>query len=482
MSTDTPANSDSAPLPDDPQPDAARSGRIRIGSQREPAELPAAAPPPRPAPKPAANLELKKSPTERPARKVPPPNLRGQLTPELEVEFAQALAGASLEALLADPQLAAGGVELEPETRCRGQVVAVRRDQVFLDLGGRRQGVLPLAVLPEPPAAGTVLDVVVSRHKPDEGLYELILPGGAVDVGDWSQVHEGMVVEARVTGHNKGGLECDVSRLRGFIPAGQASLYRVEDLAEFVGQKLLCVVTEANPEKRNLVLSHRAVLERERAESKARLLAALEVGQTREGIVRSLQPFGAFVDLGGVDGLIHISQLSWDRVQHASEVLELGQKVTVKIQRIDPETGKISLGFRDLAENPWTDTARKYPVRARVRGLVTRIAEYGAFVKLEPGVEGLVHVSELSHKRVWRPGEVVSEGQEVEVQVLSVDPEQQRISLSLKALEVRAESAPEDPAAEADAPPDPPPARRSQAPLKGGLGGPSGGDRFGLKW
>ena len=145
-----------------------------------------------------------------------------------------------------------------------------------------------------------------------------------------------MVVEARVTGHNKGGLECEVNRLRGFIPASQISMYRVEDLAQFVDQKFACVITEANPEKRNLVLSRRAVLEREKAEAKEKLMAELEVGQVREATVRSLQSFGAFVDLGGVDGLIHISQLSWDRIKHASEVLEVGQKVKVKIQKIDP--------------------------------------------------------------------------------------------------------------------------------------------------
>jgi small subunit ribosomal protein S1 len=277
-------------------------------------------------------------------------------------------------------------------------------------------------------------------------------------------------------------LECEVSRLRGFIPASQISMYRVEDLAQFVDQKLACVVTEANAEKRNLVLSHRAVLEREKAEAKQKLMSELEVGQVREATVRSLQAFGAFVDLGGVDGLIHISQLSWDRIRHASEVLEAGQKVKVKIQKIDPQTGKIGLAFRDLAENPWTNAARDFPVRSRVRGTVSRLMEFGAFVRLAPGIEGLVHVSELSHKRVFRVTDVLSEGQEVEVMVLSVDPEQQRISLSLKALEARASDKPK---AEEEPPePETPaaPAKKRSTPLKGGIGGPATGERFGLKW
>jgi small subunit ribosomal protein S1 len=290
-----------------------------------------------------------------------------------------------------------------------------------------------------------------------------------------------MLVEARVTGHNKGGLECEVNQLRGFIPASQVSMYRVEDLSQFVEQKFPCIVTEVNPAKRNLVLSRRAVLERDAAEAKEKLLAELEAGQMRDGIVRSLQPFGAFVDLGGVDGLIHISQMSWDRVKHPSEVLEVGQKVNVKIQKIDPQTGKISLAYRDLTESPWATAAQDYPARSTVKGTVSRLMEFGAFVRLGPGVEGLVHISELSHKRVFRVSDVLTEGQEVEVQVQSVDSEQQRISLSLKALEARpttqkAAPEPEEP----EAPPEPP--KKRKTPLRGGIGGPPTGDQFGLKW
>jgi ribosomal protein S1 len=304
-----------------------------------------------------------------------------------------------------------------------------------------------------------------------------------VHVDDWSQESEGMVVEARVTGHNKGGLECEVSGLRGFIPASQISLYRVEDLSQFVGEKFPCIITQANPDKGNLVLSRRAVLEREKAEAKTNLLAQLEVGQVREGIVRSLQEFGAFVDLGGVDGLIHISQLSWDRLRHASEALELGQKVKVKIQKIDPATGKIGLAFRDLAENPWSGAAQKYPPRSKVSGTVTRLMEFGAFVRLEAGIEGLIHISELSYKRVWRASDIVQQGQEVEVLVLSVDAENQRISLSLKALEARATPvAKDEEPAEAEPATSATSASERKTPLKGGVGRASGGDKFGLKW
>jgi predicted RNA-binding protein with RPS1 domain len=416
-------------------------------------------------------------------RRYPPPNTRAQLTPDLEQELAEALGGLSVEDMLSAEAGAAAGSELEPESRHRARVVAIHRDNVFVDLGGHRQGLLALHSLPEVPETDAILDVVVQRFNAVEGLYEVGLPGTAIHVEDWSQVSEGMVVEARVTGHNKGGLECEVSSLRGFIPGGQVSLYRVEDFSQFVGEKFACVITQANPAKGNLVLSRRAVLEREKAEAKANLLTQLEVGQIREGIVRSLQEFGAFVDLGGVDGLIHISQLSWDRLKHASEALEIGQKVKVKIQKIDQETGKIGLGFRDLAENPWATAAQRYSPRSTVKGTISRIMEFGAFVRLEPGIEGLIHISELSHKRVWRASDIVQEGQEVEVLVLSFDAEHQRISLSLKALEARAMpvAKPSD-AAEPEEEAVAKPTAKRKTPLKGGIGGGSGGDKFGLKW
>ncbi|MBI3838890.1 MAG: S1 RNA-binding domain-containing protein [Planctomycetia bacterium] len=427
--------------------------------------------------KPRASIQEQPQP-----RKYPPPNTRGQLSPDLELEFMEALGNESLDEIIASGTPSTVVAELEPESRHKGKVISIHRDNVFVEIGGRQQGLLPLKNFETPPEPGAVLDVMVSRFNPAEGFYELVLPGAAVDIGDWSEVAEGMVVEARVTGHNKGGLECEVNRLRGFIPAGQVSIYRVEDLAQFVDQKFACVIIEANPEKRNLVLSRRAMLEREKAEAKEALMAELEVGQVREGTVRSLQSFGAFVDLGGVDGLIHISQLSWDRIKHASEALEVGQKVKVKIQKIDPQTGKIGLAFRDLSESPWANAARDFPSRSRVKGTVSRLMEFGAFVRLAPGVEGLIHISELSHKRVFRVSDVLAEGQEVEVMVLSVDAEQQRISLSLKALETKSAPAekPEEEPAESAAAAEPP--KKRKEPLKGGIGGPAGGEKFGLKW
>ena len=227
-------------------------------------------------------------------------------------------------------------------------------------------------------------------------------------------------------------------------------------------------------------LSRRAVLEREREQARQQLLASLQPGQIRNGVVRKLMDFGEFVDLGGVDGLLHVSQLAWGRVKHPGDVLHEGQAIQVRVDKVDPETGKISLAYRDLQENPWSQTVRKYPPKAVVRGTVVKLMDFGAFVEIEPGVEGLIHISELSHKRVFRCADVVKAGDQVNVMVLSVDPDSQRMSLSMKEL-----STPPEPEKKPDAPGEAAPAKKKSqkptGPLLGGLGRTTG-DRFGLKW
>ena len=414
-------------------------------------------------------------------KKVEVPNIRQRLPIELELEVEEALGGVSLDEVIEPAGGAAPAGELPHDSRHRGRIASIHRDNVFVDLGGRNQGVLSLRQFPTAPEVGAEVEVIVVRFDPEEGLCQLALPGAAVDVADWSDLAAGMVVDAKITGHNKGGLECEVNHIRGFIPAGQISLFRVEDFSQFVGEAMTCVVTEANPDRRNLVLSRRAVLEREKAEAKTKLMAELAEGQVREGVVRSLQDYGAFIDLGGVDGLLHVSQLSWQRVKHPSEVLQVGQPIKVKIRKVDAESGKISLAFRDLSENPWTTAPQKYPGTSVHEGTISKIMDFGAFVELEPGVEGLVHISELSHGRVFRVRDVVSEGQKVEVKVISIDPEQQRISLSMKALQARPGAKKAEAEAEEEAVPSPP-LPKSKGELKGGLGRGTGGDQFGLKW
>lgn len=461
----------------EPTPAERPSARIQIGSQRT------EGPPPEAKPQafaPAAKQAEKKQQKKH----YPPPNVRDALTPELEAEYLAAVGAQSIDDLIEGGTTGTAGGELAPETRVTGRVTRIYREDIFVDIDGRNQGIVSVRQFDELPEDGAQLELLVSRFNNEEGLYELTRPTAAVDIGDWSDVVEGQIVDAVITGSNKGGLECQVSNIRGFIPMGQISLYRVETPEDFVGQRLPCVVTEANPERRNLVLSHQAVMERERLEKREKLLEELAPGQIREGVVRSLRDFGAFVDLGGVDGLVHVSQLSWDRVNHPSEVLQEGQQVKVRVEKVDREAGKIGLSYREVGANPWNDVESKYPVGRRLMGTVSKVMDFGAFVKLEPGVEGLVHISELAQGRVHRTSDVVSEGQELEVKVLAVDREKQRISLSLRALlpppEKQEEKvADEDLPLPADAPKSPP---RRHKQLKGGLGGPSGGSQFGLKW
>jgi len=413
---------------------------------------------------------------------VPVPNRR-ERPEDLEAEIAAALGGLSLDDIVSAP--AKGAAErLENESRHRAQIANVHGDDVFFTLGGKDQGIASLRSFAEPPQVGDMVDVVVTGFNQEDNLYDLAVPGAALVASKWSDVAEGSLVEARITGANTGGLECEVAGTRGFIPASQVAMYRIENFGDYVGQKLVCVVTESNERRGNLVLSRRAVLEREKEDSKKALLAELEPGQMREGIVRKLQDFGAFVDLGGVDGLIHISQLSWERVKHPSEVVAEGQKVRVRIEKIDLESGKIGLSLKNPEEHPWTGIALKFPVGTTVRGPVSRIAQFGAFVKLAPGVEGLIHISELAHHKVFRVENVVKEGEEVECKVLSVDAEAQRIGLSLKATIAKAvkESDKSKDQPEALEPPRELAVAKRKGPLKGGMGKTSGGEQFGLKW
>ena len=424
--------------------------------------------------------------TGRPPRietSIKPPSVRDPLPPDLEEELNAAMQDVSLDAIADETADASATQILDPETRCDGTIVRMHGDNVFLSLGGRNEGVVSLRSFHEPPNVGDSMEVVIKTYNTEDGFYEVFVPGASIEVSGWGDLADGAVVEARITGANTGGLECMVNTIRGFIPASQIGLFRVEDFAEYIGQKLYCVVTEVNRRRKNLVLSHRALLEREKEEARRQLLEEIKPGQTREGVVRSIQDFGAFVDLGGVDGLVHISQLSWERVNHPSEVLKQGQKVEVKVEKVNSQTGKIALSYRELQEHPWAKVEEQFPVGEMAKGPVTRIAKFGAFVKLAPGVEGLIHISELAHHRVRTVGDVVSEGQEVDVKVLSVDTQSQRIALSIKAglPEPEPEEKPADESSQAESKLTAQRPKRKR-PLKGGFDRPSGGESFGLKW
>ncbi len=418
------------------------------------------------------------------APKVTVPNLRLRST-ELEEELEAAMQDADLNGLMIGEANLAVGRAIEDGSRQRGKIIKIHQDSVFVSLGGPDEGVIPLLQFTDMPQVDTVVDVLVRSFNREDGLYELALPGEANNVDDWGDIQEGLIVEATVESSNTGGLECKVGSIRGFIPMRQISEFRVEDVSGYIGQRLLCVVMEANPRRGNLVLSHRAVLERERQEKRAERLANLEIGQATEGTVVKIMDFGAFVDIGGLQGLLHISQLSYERVKHPSEILKEGDKIQVRVEKIDPETGKIGLSYRSLQEHPWAGIETKFPMGAVVKGTVSRIAKFGAFVKLATGVEGLIHVSELSHKRIANVGAAVQEGQEVEVKILSVDQESQRIGLSLKATQAKPEpvAGESSQAEQIDEPPRKPVIGKRQGPLKGGAeSSSSGGEKFGLKW
>ncbi|MBX6316213.1 MAG: S1 RNA-binding domain-containing protein [Isosphaeraceae bacterium] len=403
-------------------------------------------------------------------------NFKRQWDDELEAELEAALAGFDPSTYeVATPRTRAadrahvpkGGVGQEERPGVQqAKVVGIRGKSVFLDLGAKSEGIVPLEQFETPPRPGDMIEVVFDRFDPDEGLLIMSRKGAAV-AANWENLRKGLIVEARVTKVVKGGLEVDVDGIRGFLPISQIDINRVDDPAVYLHQRLRAIVTEANPRDRNLVVSRRELLEREREEMKEKTWKELEEGQVRTGVVRSVKPFGAFVDLGGVDGLIPVGELSWARVADPSEVVKTGQEVQVKVLKIDRQANKVTLGLKQLAPSPWDEIEEKYHAGMTVPGKVTRLLDFGAFVELEPGVEGLIHISELGPKKVWRVKDAVQPGQEVEVRILKVEPEAKRISLSLRPLPVAPAPEPEE-ETEDETPPPPKPARK--VPLKGGLG------------
>ncbi len=421
-----------------------------------------------------------KAATSAPEKKPDEVSFKRQWDADLDAELEAAMAGFDADALYAGktgPRTRAadranvpkGGAGQESRQGLqRGKVVAVRGKSVFVDLGAKSEGVVPIEQFGENPipGVGDPIDVHIDHFDTAEGLLILSLKGAAVEAS-WENLKRGLVVEARVTKTNKGGLDVEVDGIRGFLPIGQIDINRVEDAAIYVGHKFKVMVTEANAREKNLVVSRRDIIEQERAEAREKTWKELEEGQTRSGVVRSVKEFGAFVDLGGVDGLLHIGDMSWARLKDVGGLVKPGDKVEVKILKIDRTTQKVSLGLKQLTPSPWDLAEDKYARGSTHRGKVTRLMDFGAFVELEPGIEGLVHISELSPNRVRRVSDIVKPEQEVEVRVLKIEPEAKKIALSLKPLPNAVPEEEEDDE-EDDTPPAPKPERK--VPLKGGLG------------
>jgi small subunit ribosomal protein S1 len=367
-----------------------------------------------------------------------------ELDAQIEADLAASLAGLDVGTDLASTKENSPPQSPHaPGQKKKGRVVKIHGDDVFIELpGGRSQGLLSLDQFEgKTPALGEEVEVEVERYDGANGLLILTRSGAAQKVADWSGVQPGMVVEVRVTGANKGGLAIELGGIRGFLPFSQIDIVRVEQPELLVNSRVKCMIMEANPHERNLVVSRRMLIEKEREANAAEFWSKLEEGQTRTGTITSIKPFGAFVDLGGADGLIPMGELSWSRVADASEVVKVGQSVEVRVIRIDRDARKIGLSLKALNQNPWDDFATRCRPGTKLTGKVTRIAEFGAFVEVEPGIEGLLHVSELSTQRVRRVRDAVSEGQMVEVQVTQIDPQNRRLGLSLRALSAAAEDA-----------------------------------------
>jgi small subunit ribosomal protein S1 len=331
----------------------------------------------------------------------------------------------------------------------KGKVVSVEQNQALVDIGYKSEAILPISELSSlhvDKVADVLnvddeLDVKVIRIKEDED--KLIVSKKAVDAEkSWEELQRkfesGEVITATVADIVKGGLVVDVG-VRGFIPASHVELHFVEDFSDYKGRELSLKVIELDAEKNKCILSHKAVLEEELNRKKEAVLASLEEGQVLEGTVQRLTDFGAFVDIGGVDGLVHVSELAWHRVEHPADMLKEGDKVKVKVLKVNREQERISLSIKETEEGPWEKVAKELSAGDVVKGTVKRLVSFGAFVEVFPGVEGLVHVSQISRRHVATPAEVLEEGQEVQVKVLEMAPEQKRISLSIKDVEVEEE-------------------------------------------
>lgn len=325
----------------------------------------------------------------------------------------------------------------------RGTVLGIDGENVHVDVGFKSEGLIPLwelmddngKVLVKP---GDVLDVLIEEVEDADGRIALSKEK-ADRLKIWDEISRAYEADESVEGHIvsrvKGGLSVDIG-VKAFLPGSQVDLRPVRNLEALIGERLAFKVIKFNKRRGNIVLSRRALLEKERARQRTETLTTLEVGQIVDGVIKNLTDYGAFIDLGGIDGLLHVTDMSWGRVNHPSEIFQVGDQIKVKVLKFDPESERVSLGLKQIQPDPWVDAAHKYPIGKRVRGKVVSLADYGAFLELEAGIEGLVHVSEMSWtKRVKHPSKVVAAGDMVDAIVLDIDEVSRKISLGMKQIE-----------------------------------------------
>lgn len=330
----------------------------------------------------------------------------------------------------------------------QGEVLTLQDKQAIVGIiGGGVEGVIPFNELSTSPvervedvlAVGDVVDLVVIKQIKDKENGSFLLSKKRVDARKvWKEIQAKFdnkeIIEAPVVDAVKGGLVVDAG-VRAFVPASMVSDHYVDNLAQFKGQTLAFEIVEIEPSENRLILSRKNLVAAEKAAKRAAVFEAIQEGSVVTGKVARLTNFGAFIDLGGVDGLVHISQISHEHVAKASDKLKVGEEVQAKVISVDPESGRVSLSIKDTLAGPWDNIEERAAVGSVLNGLVKRLTTFGAFVELFPGVEGLVHISQIAHQHIATPHEVLKEGQEVQVKVLEVHPEQQRISLSIKALQ-----------------------------------------------
>jgi small subunit ribosomal protein S1 len=322
-----------------------------------------------------------------------------------------------------------------------GTVLGVTKDDVIVDVGFKSEGIIPISEFTEPIniSVGEKIDVYLEEFEDQNG--QLILSKQKADfMRVWENIREahdsGNLIAGKLVRRIKGGVVVDIMGVDAFLPGSQISLRQVPDFDALIGQTMELKIIKLNKSRRNIVVSRRVVLEEEREAKRSALLDEIEVGQVREGIVKNITDFGVFIDLNGVDGLLHITDMSWGRIKHPSEMVSLGDRISVKILDFDDKTSRISLGLKQLTPYPWENIEEKYPIGKKVTGKVVSITDYGSFVELEKGVEGLIHISEMSWtQHIKHPSKIMSVGDKIDAVVLSVDRENEKISLGIKQME-----------------------------------------------
>ena len=360
----------------------------------------------------------------------------------LEIELAD-MFGDSAEELLLD-SLEDANKQFDVNQIVEGKIVEINDEFVVVDVGFKSEGAIPKNEWEEgeePPQVGQMIKVLIEEVEDQNILEEarnmiVLSKRKAEKIIQWEKmmasVQEGQVVTGTVTRKIKGGLLVDIG-VNVFLPASQVDIRRPNDIGDYIGRVVQCEVLKIDEARRNIVVSRRSLIEKQREEDREHLMAELEIGQIRKGVVKNIADFGAFVDLGGIDGLLHITDMSWERIGHPTEMVAIDQEIEVKILQIDREKQKIALGLKQKQNNPWTNIAEKFPVGSTVPGEVVNVMSYGAFVKLEPGIEGLVHISEMSWtRRINHPSEMVQIGDKIDVRILGVDPQGQQLSLGIK--------------------------------------------------